>query len=231
MPNWCHCTLTVTGEAEELARFIEAARPRGEKGEDVTETQPLSFASFVAEPPEKELRKLERYQPCSMCAALGTLPDSPEQASERGAKWYPWMDPAEREDRTCNVCRGSGQERTSMEGWYEWRLRHWGTKWDANFSGPALALGGPEMDVEVSTDAQGATLTPTVAIYKFDTAWSWPSPVIEAASEQFPELEFSLRYGEVGHGYAGEERYVAGVLIDSEELEIEDVLAPEEQWF
>lgn len=268
MPNWCHNTLTVSGEADELQRFLEAARPTedvlrseydtrwvvpawvppenheqyladlGEKPpfnefvKQAVEQQPLSFASLVPEASDEELRALERYQPCTMCGAHGTLPENEEQAAERGAKWYEWMLPDVRKDRTCNVCHGTTEERVGSEGWYEWRLRHWGTKWDAAFGhGPMIAIGSHEMNVDATVEAQGATITPTVAVFKFDTAWSPPSPVVETASERFPELEFVLRYGEPGGGYAGEERYVAGVCVESEDLEVEEVLAPEEMWF
>jgi hypothetical protein len=225
MPNWCHNTLTVSGEEAALAVFVEKVK---------TEEQPLSFAAIIPEPSEEVLRRdWERYKPCTMCGAVGTLPESEAQAAERGAKWYPWMDPAEREDRTCNVCAGTTLERVGMPGWHNWRCTAWGTKWDASFadSGPFLALGQEGMDVELSKSTQVATSTPTVAVYKFDTAWGPPAPVIEAASAQHPELEFTLRYGEPGEGFAGEVKYAEGICLVDEALEVEEVLAPEEMWF
>ena len=253
MPNWCHNTLTVTGEADELARFVEAVRPNetslrrvwkawNEKWDgkrptfkkyvqEVRERQPLSFETLVPQPSDEYLRALETYQPCTMCGAVGTLPESQAEASDRGARWFPWMDPAERKDRTCNVCGGSGEERVGMEGWYTWRVRNWGTKWDASFGEPFLALGASDADVDETTAALGGTITPTVAVYKFDTAWAPPALFVESASEQFPELEFELRFGEPGEGYAGSLRLVGGVLVEEQELEVEDVLAPEEMWF
>lgn len=252
MPNWCHNTLTVTGEASELARFVEDVRP-SEKSlrrswkawqkwdgkrptfkkyvEETRARQPLSFEALVPQPSDEELRKRERHQPCTMCGAVGTLPSSQAEASDRGSKWYPWMDPSEREDRTCNVCGGSGEERVGMEGWYTWRTAYWGTKWDASFGEPFMALGADDADVDVTTSALGETLTPTVAVYKFDTAWAPPVPFVESASELYPELEFVLRYGEPGNGIAGSVRVVGGVIVEDEELEVEDVLAPEEMWF
>lgn len=249
MPNWCHNTLTVSGEAAELARFIEAARPNerslrriweewsewdGERPPferyfaDVQAAQPLSFDSLVPQPPAEELRKLETYRTCTMCGGDGKLATTEEEQLAKGGRWYPWM--AEGRDR-CNVCGGSGEERIGSEGWYKWRVAAWGTKWDASFSGPFLALGGEEMDVDASVEAQGATLTPTVAVYKFDTAWAPPAPFVQSASEQFPDLEFTLRYGEPGEGYAGQLICLSGLTIEDEELTVEDVLAPEEMWF
>ena len=275
MPNWCHNTLTVTGDPDELARFfefakateeslrsaydemfesgkrsIEAVEKYGDNEKEVAQTRkmlmpepweewfashqtPLSFESFVPHPPPEQLRQLERYQPCTMCGAHGDLPVSEEQAKERGARWYAWMDPAQRPNRKCNVCGGSKEERVGSEGWYTWRIAAWGTKWDAAFSDsqPMFAIGAEGMDPDATKEAQGSTITPTVAIYKFDTAWSPPSPVIEAASEQHPELEFLLQFAEVGEGYAGREKYLAGLLVEQEELEVEEILAPEEMWF
>jgi hypothetical protein len=45
------------------------------------------------------------------------------------------------------------------------------------------------------------------------------------------QLEFVLQFAEIGHEYAGRIRFVAGVTVEDEELEVEDVLAPEELWF
>jgi len=225
MPNWCHNTLTVSGEEAELQIFIEKVK---------TDEQPLTFEAIVPQPSDEELQALENHKPCTMCGAVGTLPETEAEAMARdGARWYDWMDPAVRDDRTCNVCRGSGKERIGMPGWYEWRCEHWGTKWDASFadSNPVLGMGTEGMDVALSKETQVATVTPTVAVFKFDTAWAPPEPVVEAASEQYPELEFVLRFAEIGEGYAGEVTYVAGLIMADNPLEVEEVLAPEEMWF
>lgn len=250
MPNWCHCTLIVTGDESDLARFVDDARPSEElarvwwrKGKadkhmpekrtfkaffaDLQERQPLSFDAIVPQPSDEELRKLEKSEPCYMCGATGTLPDSELQAITQGASWFPWME--DREDRTCTVCSGTGA-RVADEGWYTWRLTNWGCKWDASFGEPFLALGPEGVDVDATVEAKRATITPTVAIYKFDTPWGEPTPFVQAASELYPALDFVLRYGEPGSGSAGEVRAVAGVIED-EKLAIEEVLAAEEMWF
>lgn len=117
------------------------------------------------------------------------------------------------------------------DDWYESHLTKWGTKWDANFDGAVVALGGPEMDVDLTTKANGAVETPTVVVYKFDTAWSPPLPFVQSASELYPEIEFTLRWAEVGNEAAAQHRFVAGLEVEQEDLAVEDVLAPEEMWF
>ena len=47
------------------------------------------------------------------------------------------------------------------DGWYEWRIKHWGTKWDAVHIVPSMA--GDD-----------------VLRLQFDTAWSPPLPVYDA---------------------------------------------------
>lgn len=257
IPNWCHCTLTITGDPDELARFVQAARPserlvrrwwKQAKADtffkekrtfkqylaDIRENQPLSFGAIVPEPTPEQYAAIEEEHriTCTMCGGGGTLPDSEAEAILQGAKWFEWMDPAEREDRTCNVCHGSGRELPfGKEGWWLWRHANWGCKWDASFGEPFLALGASEMDVDETVAALGQTVTPTMAVYKFDTPWGPPGPFVKNASEAFPELEFALRFGEPGGGFAGELRYLSGLLIAEEELEVEDVLMPEEMWF
>jgi len=68
-------------------------------------------------------------------------------------------------------------------GGYEWCRRFWGTKWNA---------------CRVSLKRYKRSL-----LYKFDTAWSPPTPVIFAMSECFPRLKFSIRFYEGGAGYKG----------------------------
>ena len=48
--------------------------------------------------------------------------------------------------------------------------------------------------------------------------------------EQHPELEFVLRFGEPGGGYAGEVSVEGSEVIETV-LELDEVLAPEEMWF
>lgn len=257
MPNWCHNTLWVTGDPEELAVFVEAARPKEDRlrkewdaeprewerlnwrdnyesfgawVREQRERQPLSFDSIVPMPAEDVLAEWETHQPCTMCGALGVLPRTESEAEAHGAKWYEWM--AKREDRTCNVCLGTGEERTGMPGWYEWAVVNWGTKWDASFDGPLYGvMVGDHADVKDAVDSQGMVETAHTVVYKFDTAWAPPEPFVENAAHMYPKLTFTLRYAEAGMDFAGESKWENGLRVSEEELRVEDVLAPEELWY
>ena len=58
------------------------------------------------------------------------------------------------------------------KSWYEWHNRYWNTKWNA-----------------CDTEVDGNQIT-------FDTAWSFPAPVIEKLSELFPDVTFDFIYAD-----------------------------------
>jgi hypothetical protein len=249
--------LTVSTEpsgASELARFVEQAPPREQdieqewralRGKDkptlaecIEQTradQPLSFASFVPEPPQRVYDQMveDSKTTCRLCGGKGKRPTTQQEADALGVQFYPGVVPDlpldERQD--CNGCQGSGREPAFGAGWYEWRLEHWGSKWDASFNGPMGAICAEDADVELTVETQGVTNAQSVVIYKFDTAWSPPVEAVKAMSYQFPELSFRLRFAEAGNGIAGQVDFISGLCVEETELEVDEVLAPEEMWF
>jgi len=87
--------------------------------------------------------------------------------------------------------------------WYDWRVQHWGTKWDV---GDVHAAEGSATSVEFS----------------FDTAWAPPTALIEKVSEDFPGLRFRLDYAEMGMCFAGFEERQAGELLEGSQGTPED---------
>jgi len=76
--------------------------------------------------------------------------------------------------------------------WYDWSIRYWGTKWNAY-------------------DAE-RTFPDTVV---FQTAWSAPTPVVEALSRRFPNHTFELRWADEDFGNnVGHQRYKDGEVIE-----------------
>lgn len=77
---------------------------------------------------------------------------------------------------------------TDPNNWYNWNREHWGTKWDA-------------YEVEGSVAYKRSSKVPYEVVYRFQTAWNPPVPVLEAMTKQFPELHLSLAYvDEAGPG-------------------------------
>ena len=92
-----------------------------------------------------------------------------------------------------------GKSIDDSTGWYEWNRSHWGTKWDGS-------------DISVVQDEEGVC-------YCFNTAWSPPTPAMITLSEQFPDVELSLRFIEE-QGWGGECAYKAGEESVVEEWDI-----------
>ena len=69
--------------------------------------------------------------------------------------------------------------------WYNWRVRNWGTKWDA-------------YSLEIDDDSM-----PYGFEVNFESAWSPPEEIHSAISEQFDGLSMSWFYDEPGCEIAG----------------------------
>ena len=81
--------------------------------------------------------------------------------------------------------------------WYEWRLHHWGTKWNAY-----------NAEIELSED--GSCLSGY-----FETAWSPAEPLYRYLVKQYPNIEMEIEYMDEFAGFAGIYRSDGeGVLVD-----------------
>ena len=95
-------------------------------------------------------------------------------------------------------------------GWYDWRLENWGTKWDLS----------EEEQREVADQ-----LISEIADFQatFMTAWSPPLEAIAALSEMFPNDQFTLDYFEGGCWFAGTAIISEG-QIDDNQVDDADVI-------
>lgn len=74
---------------------------------------------------------------------------------------------------------------TIDDRWYDWRLNHWGVKWDI-ISGASCNHDSDDM-IE----------------YEFDTPWGPPEELKRYLEEQFPDLDIIWFYDEPGMAMAG----------------------------
>jgi hypothetical protein len=81
------------------------------------------------------------------------------------------------------------------DGWYHWRINNWGTKWD--------------VDAKLIEDGDRL-------IYEFSSAWSPPQFAIETASQQYPELTFTIEFDESGVDFWGYCVFRGGELIEDD---------------
>lgn len=83
--------------------------------------------------------------------------------------------------------------------WYDWNVRNWGVKWDAS---------------SVYFEDWGGELA-----YDFETPWEFPEPVIRVMVEQYPTLEFTVRFLEE-QGWGGKAYGANGEFSITDEWEI-----------
>ena len=83
------------------------------------------------------------------------------------------------------------------EGWYEWRIEHWGTKWDAEFEDVTEPL----------------RVRRTRATYVFLTVFGPPVAWIERASKAFSALIFRLDYSAVDGSFSGVKEVRGGEVV------------------
>lgn len=78
--------------------------------------------------------------------------------------------------------------------WYEWSINNWGTKWNA-------------CDPTVTTQKHEVN-------FSFDTAWSYPEPIIVALSKKFPNAVFEIYAEEESMAFAFDAKMKNGIEYD-----------------
>lgn len=203
MPNWCENDLWVRGVPEEVQRFVtHAASADGESAFD--------FNRFAQMP-----EGLESVQAGSVeevyVAWYGTDAEVVEMLA------YPWLagKANDREELKATLAKkysDAGKdaakiannyrdnvEQYGFKTWLDWAIANWGTKWNAGeVKQPEIRKGG------------------RLAFYRFDTAWSPPLSLVEAASKKFPNVRLTMRFYEAGSGFKGILVCKGGQILKSE---------------
>lgn len=192
MPNWVYSYVNVNGKREDLLAFAEKARQEHETLWITSEWKFDAELGKNVKVPESE-RKIEREmsgeQPISFWNFV--RPTDEELPYYFGHKTKPEDEIPEglsMDERLAKKLTFSGSD------WYDWNVRNWGTKWDANDA---------ELDQNLDELKEGDSLT-----YRYSTAWGIPEPAMRAMVEQHPELSFSFECEEEqgwGANYEGDE--------------------------
>lgn len=200
MPNWVTINMCVKGTPEELKAFRETM---------TTEESEFDFNALIPMPDGLDIES-GSYGEVGYAAFYG-------DASSVLA--YPWV---RREgvttvdelhallDRESSEYRVQGAQyfhnmmTYGFKTWSDWSRYNWGTKWDAR-------------DVYVDMEKEGDG----ELHYHFNTAWTYPAPVMDKLLERFPHLHFEGSAQEESRDF-----YFAFVNVEGEweltELEWED---------
>jgi hypothetical protein len=88
------------------------------------------------------------------------------------------------------------------DSWYNWRIEHWGTKWDTNNC----------IDNGICGEGEDASIE-----YRFDTAWSPPLEAMDVLAEKCPTLKIVIHYFEGGMEFGGTREYAEGGCINDDD--------------
>ncbi len=205
MPNWCTIQMTARGPKADVERMIEFMRSESEDGKFKT---PFDFNKLIPMP--EELGQITKGS--SQSHGLAILEeDSTERDFRNALAFLAQSDPAfgSSDGTAAPLTRSqaiaalrassssaardcllqaerslSARAKYGVSDWYDWSVRYWGTKWNAC---------EPQVD-EIFVDGDQASVR-----ISFDTAWSFPTPVIEAFVKKFDTLALDLQADEEGH--------------------------------
>ena len=191
MPNWVNTTMTVTGDKQSLDEFKNKAsksyttRHTGTWIDNKYDPDAISIVEH-----ESELSFWNFIGPTDIDAYFGQekKPDNYETMTF--------------DERMAEAMQFKG------DNWYNWNIRNWGTKWDAN---------------DVALDDSDGSLS-----YYFATAWSPAEGAFRAMVEQHPNLQFEFTnveeqgWGVVFEGKNGELEEVRSWDIPSSHAEWEE---------
>ena len=202
MPNWVWTRLQVEGSEQDVRNFMaKASKPymtyyKGEFKENEDGTRSYDADKIVEQEHTGVLSFWNFKKPENEQAYFGASDYKPEGYDKLSTE----------EQMAISM-------KFKSDGWYDWNIREWGTKWDA--SDPQI----------MSEEEHGDKF---VVAYNFNTAWSPAVGAFEAMVEQHPELQFEINcVEEQGWGVSfesgtteTEDGKTVGSLIVTEEWDI-----------
>ena len=97
-----------------------------------------------------------------------------------------------------------------LNGWYDWSVDNWGTKWDCG--GYVSLIGLEDVDKALKENKPEKELT---LHYTFQTAWAPCTPIVAEMARQFPTLSVKHDFTEEGCLIAGIDEYEDGVSVSN----------------
>jgi Ferredoxin-like domain in Api92-like protein len=195
MPNWVSNWVGVSGTEADIDAFIEKAG----------KSYPTKTSVWNADTKSWDKQDTTNSEPFSFWNFIKPEDEVAYHGeSEKPEGYADWS----ANEKMAHDLKFSGN------GWYDWNVREWGTKWDA-------------CDVSVDDPHKDGKGNASVSI-SFNTAWSIPEPVFQAMVAQHPTLSFDFEceeeqgWGAKFTSSDGDEEGEERSLIMTEEWDIPD---------
>ena len=212
MPNWCSNTLTIRGEKSAILALIE----RAASGEHV----------FVG-PFQGSIEGYDwgTFTPIQMEVLMSNDDLFRDNRESKNALCFHAFVPMPREVMLAPYDRNRMKEaEQKFPEWfgrfpnllsgYDWEHKNWGVKWGA---------------CEAHISDQGGSDDDYSVTYEFDTAWGAPITFMDSFAALYPNLDFSLSYGEPDMGFGGDVEWSGGVCTLHDERDYEEEDSEEEE--
>lgn len=163
MPNWCFNEVVISGSAADIKKIYEKFDCANNK---------FSFQSYMPVP--KDLLHVQD----------GSL-------TIKGVKYDKWYQDPDTEEciPLTEENKHSLMTKYGATCAFDWRMKHWGTKWDAQIH---------SLNTWISEDGSCGDI-----MVNFDTPWGPPEMIYEQLVKEFPDVNFDWFYKEPGMRIAG----------------------------
>ena len=177
MPNWVTARITLNGSEENVKKVLDFVRTEGvdENGKEYTRL--FDFNKVIPMPEELNIESGSMGEWGMRYILLNAKHKIAWSDSDYEFAQTMEKRKAENEENF-NSMIDLGQKyltniaKYGCKDWYDWHNKYWNTKWNS-------------ADTEVNDN-----------VVTFDTAWSFPHPVIEKLSEMFPDVVFEFVYAD-----------------------------------
>ncbi len=204
MPNHLTTICTVTGEPAAIDAFSAAVF----RTPDGSDSEVFDFAAIVPKPAIVDKTESGSEADNGFFALTGlhhvkfaAFGENPMQAAIRHGRmpdagrlttvedYREWLEKTSPDAIEKGKLQLQCFRETGHLNWYDWNIANWGTKWGAYSYSQRFR-------------------EPAKLVFKFETAWSFPEPIFEALTKQYPALTFDVvTIDEGGPEYEG--RYSA----------------------
>ena len=201
MPNWCENTVEIWGEEEDMKEFYDffGGQDKIQENFSFEKISPMPQELDGTRSPQKIVPqyKLDLFEKFKYEIDLNSTEkdyQSQTMVSKSDDKFFSEFESVneivkdffyEYDDTISQETSDRLKSEYGYDNWYDWRNKHWGTKWDIKGD-----VGIGDIDNETCT-------------LVFNTAWSPPQPIIYKLQEMFPKLQIFGGYLGEGYEYAG----------------------------
>lgn len=201
MPNWCENTVEIWGDEEDMKEFYDffGGQDKLQENFSFEMISPMPQELDGTRSPQKIVPqyKLDLFEKFKYEIDLNSTEkdyQSQTMVSKSDDKFFSEFESVneivkdffyEYDGAISKETSDRLKSEYGYDNWYDWRNKHWGTKWD------------------IKGDCGNDIVDDDTCTLIFQTAWSPPEPIVYKLQEMFPKLQIFGGYLGEGYEFAG----------------------------